>query len=1452
MGAFDIKSTFQSGLLSEDISLAYDQPFKPTFWDDTFSLSFKNAVQHDFGIGSVIRDLRTPRGVPGVNNGLNVEDLLRTNPITGSLVQGYEAARNVIGAQTTGAPMTKNEYEQSPMFRKEVPWDPSMTTDRAAALADQADEAKVAQYWGEKRPLTALGAEFLGGAVDPINFVPLLGEETTAAAAVRVGSFAAHLLSSSANAAISTGAFGALTASVRKQYGDDVSFQGILNEVAMSAVIGGAFGLGMYGIAKGIGKGVNAMVKASAQRTINKMVKGSSSIENIAEARAMTELAADMLANRGEIDMPETMIASQEKINAQANVISAPERAALVETAHLATADQPGRTVTTPSGFTVEAHPEIVDLRTLTQASGANQVRDRSRFGSEAWIETTAAKLDPSQLLPERTAVTGAPLVGPDGAIDSGNGRTRLILKAAEAYPDKYQAYLGRLRAEGFTVPEAPNGEVWGLVMRRDTPLSDPARAAYNADANTPIGAMMSPAELAQMDAAALTDDTLDLLKDGPVTSKANDQFVREFIGAIPQTSRAMLLDSSGALSTEGVRRVENAIVASAFGKVDPRVVERFSEATDENSRTIVGAMSDVAPKWAKMARMFTNHALEPEFDPTYELTQALEAITGWRNQAVREGRPVHQIISEGMRQLDLLAGMSPEAKAMVQAFYKDDSFRTAIGRDKLAKLFDRITENTMSLGQPQLFGRPGVSKLEIIQSASDNGSRDLFAPASALGFPEGDGGNAAPEGGGAGGQAAQGQRGAGAGQAAQPTRLVGGVSIQQSAETQGVDFIPTDRDMAKVEGEIIQAAKEGGKASIKAMSTEGRYGGVERSIDLEVKPKGEFDVAPLWNKLKEIGARARQDSVFLANEVTDDRVDPVLHRPGIELNFATPVPRDQLDAALKTLADNGVEFLTVTVGGKPKKAGAMADATGVRILYMPEFDRRYGMGDDLTMLDDAALHDHMLAKADEMRDQVATVSAGIEGVTGRVAWFDTDVAFSHEYAGETDGGAVKTGRSEKVSGKAGGKAWAGKSVREGLEAADRQLQFVSEQEAAADIRGQHAPQSPQSLEEQADAAQPVAGAAVSTRTMLPELASRVRGKFLFSIPKRSLVELHTAAAEAQGRLAEIGNRLALKYGAEFKDPGLKKLASAERKMVDKAYDDPRRMTDLARAGFVVNDPAVADSIARDFASEVDGVIDEGWFMNKANYFDRKLLVKMPNGTIAEVQFWHPEMFDRKEFKGGHLLYEKARSLEAINPDDPEVMALYGQMQEIYRTAIRQTDPAWRPLVEDLLFEAEFGMPMPGNVASNAEGVNLRPVSNTDSLETFDQSAPSETTANAPSSETTAGLPSQSKNSVSIPSDIGTLPEKVEPIKPPPEPEPPEVTEAAARVGKPDTIDEIAELAGVDPKTGEFPELKDVEQIGVEGRLTNEDRQIMEQAKGDYDNAVAYAKALEAAVSCII
>jgi hypothetical protein len=80
----------------------------------------------------------------------------------------------------------------------------------------------------------------------------------------------------------------------------------------------------------------------------------------------------------------------------------------------------------------------------------------------------------------------------------------------------------------------------------------------------------------------------------------------------------------------------------------------------------------------------------------------------------------------------------------------------------------------------------------------------------------------------------------------------------------------------------------------------------------------------------------------------------------------------------------------------------------------------------------------------------------------------------------------------------------------------------------------------------------------------------------------------------------------------------------------------------------------------------------------------------------------------------------------------------------------------------------------------------------------------------------------------------------------------PSVVEAAKRVGKPEGTKALAEQYRVNPETGDFPELADIEQLRTEGRLTEDDLAALDDADEIMKTANAYGEALKSFASCVI
>lgn len=1141
MGIFDAAPSYRVASPAEGAQVALNLPLTPlnNLWQQA-----QQGAADSFGLGTAIKDFETPRGnlpLPTpLEAGVTAAQTL-VSPLTIATRGLYEGARAIFGAKDSGVAMSSDEYKTSEFYRKDIPWDPSMTQDRAAALATNYDLRQARSYFGQKDMLTTIAGGFLGGALDPINYVPVFGPAARAAAAARFGTIIGHGLIGASEAAINTAVFGVLTAPDRAKYGEDVSWEASINNIAFSAVAGGIFGaLG------------GAVERARNLRTIvadRNIRMGAETIQNTIDARDVLNDAVTSLVTTGDPALSPKSESILQRIAANVTDKRDAVRALDRETSAVA-GTKAGEVAIAPSGARVAVRPEIVELSSLAPATGDLQVRNRTpdNAASVAQIEDIAINLDPARLMPNVDASQGSPIVGPDGVVDSGNGRVAAIARAYDAYPERAAAYRQALVDAGY--PDAATMQNPVLVSRRTTDLSPAARAQFNADVNGPTTARLSAVELAAMDRNALTDSVMAAHdNEAPITAASNRGFVARFLGELPQNERNSLVDPQGNLSADGVRRIENALVAAAYGDVDAGALRKFAEATDDNTRSIVGALADVAGKWVNMRRAILRGEISPDYDVTPELTEALRKLSTWRDQAAREKRPVGTVIKEGMAQGDMLSGSMPIAtKLFVRSFYQNADFTVAAGRETIAARLSDLVKAAQELGQPDMLG-------------------DAYA-----------------------------------------------------------------------------ATKEG----------------------------------VLQNVYGDIGG-----DIFEAPNV-------------------------------RTGADG----------------------------FLP---------------------------------------AGVESSPG----------------GSEPGNLGGTGENGRSAGSAGDNA------------------------AATDgLAVYHTP------EEQA---------AVKAATV--DLKARQ--------PARSFDEIYAVAPGHQDNLNALGRELD-GGGIVYKAASVKKRETAEAKMVRKSYKSTSELTDIVRGGFIVKTPQDAEKVVAAIKARFGEVVDEGWWMNGEGYFDRKLLVRFEDGTIGEVQFWHPDLLEAKD-GAGHKLYEQQRGLA---PDDPKFLELRQQQRDLYLGAVRSTGEDWLPILSAMTSDLGDGLPTLGKTLSKAASESGLPESRTSAASTLDQAVSPDSTAQAELPLNTAGLDSQSKNSSFMSGNVGRP--VVDMQEPKPEPPPEGLDAAAGRVGKGEDLHALAEQFGVDPKTGDFAELADIEAMRADGRLTEEDLAALDLADQTAADADAYAETLRAAAACVM
>lgn len=336
--------------------------------------------------------------------------------------------------------------------------------------------------------------------------------------------------------------------------------------------------------------------------------------------------------------------------------------------------------------------------------------------------------------------------------------------------------------------------------------------------------------------------------------------------------------------------------------------------------------------------------------------------------------------------------------------------------------------------------------------------------------------------------------------------------------------------------------------------------------------------------------------------------------------------------------------------------------------------------------------------------------------------------------------------------------------------------------------------------------------------------------------PHRTIDELYAVAPSRQAELDTAARTIGDELGVEYITPGIKGRAKSEAKIARKGYDDASRLTDVVRGGFKVLDPAKADEIIERLAAVYD-VLDEGWSRTDAGYIDRKALIRLNDGTVAEIQMWEPHLFDAKEKGGGHDLYDKWAAKE--DKSSPEAIALAKEMKRLYSDALASAHSPrdWSSL-------GGSSGPKVLNRSRQSASSMTPAVLNTSQASTSTQSAPGLSMANA-LEPSTAGRSSQLTNRIA-----GSSSRLIDTSTGGPEPLPDGRLEAEGKIGKPEALRDLAKQHGVDLATGDFIEMADIDAMRAMGRLTAEDEAALAAADEAFESAEAYGNSMKAALVC--
>lgn len=324
------------------------------------------------------------------------------------------------------------------------------------------------------------------------------------------------------------------------------------------------------------------------------------------------------------------------------------------------------------------------------------QPRDRTRAASEDQISQIDLSLQPARLMDSPMVTDGAPIVGLDGVVESGNGRTLAIGRHYErGDPNGYrQALLDNADALGLIRSEIEQMQRPVLVRTRLSDVAD--RAAFARDANASTVAAMSASERAASDVSRLPDASLLTVRDdGTVNMNGSMNYVRGFVDALPETERASMMTADGHLSQEGQRRIETAIVHQAYG--DGALVERLSEHTDAQGKNILSALVRSAAPLAQLDALVRQGGRH-ENAVARDVAEAAQRYSDIR----ASGQTVHDYLQQNMLLDD---GLSDGARSMLEVMGDNSRSPKAIA-EEIQRRIDAVEQ----MGDPRqggLFGDP-------------------------------------------------------------------------------------------------------------------------------------------------------------------------------------------------------------------------------------------------------------------------------------------------------------------------------------------------------------------------------------------------------------------------------------------------------------------------------------------------------------------------------------------------------------------------------------------------------------------------------------------------------------------------------------------------------------------------------------------------------------------------
>ena len=278
---------------------------------------------------------------------------------------------------------------------------------------------------------------------------------------------------------------------------------------------------------------------------------------------------------------------------------------------------------------------------------------------------------------------------GDTGIMALNNGRTAALKQAyKQDSAGEYRNALVSDKSHGISaeVIEKMHHPVLVRVFSESAliGIDDPGAAS-----NTSAGAALSASEQAETDAKKLDDAALMQYQGGDVNSAGNRDFVRAFVRSMGGSDAVGDMQTAdGMISADGVKRIEGALVAKAYG--DNAILNDLTESPDSDLKSLGDVLKDVAGRWAVMKSGAKDGAINRDMDITPQLNEAIAMIRKARQQGKR--------ISELVNQNDMFSGQTnPVTEALLRLMFRGDDMARIRSADKIKKAIHGFIDKAMS-----------------------------------------------------------------------------------------------------------------------------------------------------------------------------------------------------------------------------------------------------------------------------------------------------------------------------------------------------------------------------------------------------------------------------------------------------------------------------------------------------------------------------------------------------------------------------------------------------------------------------------------------------------------------------------------------------------------------------------------------------------------------------------